>query len=601
MLDTIIHEIDLNMSQPNNFQYIYAMQNDYAAEYIRCTLYDGNKLYNIKCNKGDIIAKAELPTGYEALPIVYACDLNTITLKITKDITCFGGDVKIAISLLDGDAKKSTFPFILKVTDAPAGVTSEEIEYGKQAEYYANMSKSFAVGTNNVFREGDAKDNSKYYCEEAAKSAKSIGDAEKNCAASAASAKTSADNASKSEKNAKTSETNAKTSETNAKASETNAKASEENSKVYAQAAESYAVGTGGYRQNEATDNSKYYYQQMKTKVDEGALAEFIYFETYSEFETEYAAGNIPANMLVVIKEHIYDKNWDNHDIIDDHLSLTSYHAVQNKVVTKEINDLKTAIDGLTTTLQSTNTTITNMNTTINNITNNVTNLETKVTTLENHKCKCEDCTNYTNVPGGTGGSSGSGSSGGGNSGDESGSASGNNKDIIWLYKEGDECISVTGGWEYNIPQYYTQTKNGCWYTKCTETHQLPSSVTTDAIPFMKMKKALSIQDYTGNPSSEYRLYIQYKSNSLASESYLDIYYPFSGTGFNSIVTGRDNSNNKVIITDNSNSKCSHKEGNYIDGIASIDGVCDHNEGSEMTIYNVWLQRIGTESTLPIS
>lgn len=61
----------------------------------------------------------------------------------------------------------------------------------------------------------------------------------------------------KSEKNAKESEINAKQSEDNAKLSETNAD-------NYSKLSKSYAVGDTGVREDENTDNAKYYYENTK-------------------------------------------------------------------------------------------------------------------------------------------------------------------------------------------------------------------------------------------------------------------------------------------------------------------------------------------------
>ena len=116
---------------------------------------------------------------------------------------------------------------------------------------------------------------------------------EKNAKTSETAAKTSETNAKASESAAKTSETNAKASESAAKTSETNSKTSETNAASSATAAEksatnaaksetsagnsatsaetsadlaeSYAVGTDGeVRENDSTDNAKYYYEQAK-------------------------------------------------------------------------------------------------------------------------------------------------------------------------------------------------------------------------------------------------------------------------------------------------------------------------------------------------
>ena len=47
-MQKIEHKINLNMSQPNNFEYIHAMQGDYDAEFVIATLYDKNTIYNNK-------------------------------------------------------------------------------------------------------------------------------------------------------------------------------------------------------------------------------------------------------------------------------------------------------------------------------------------------------------------------------------------------------------------------------------------------------------------------------------------------------------------------------------------------------------------------
>lgn len=101
-------------------------------------------------------------------------------------------------------------------------------------------------------------------------------------------AKVSEQNANDSAKNAKVSEQNAKESETisiekanesllsakNAKQSEDNIKAYDIKSEGYAKQARSYAIGDTDYRENEITDNAKYYYQQVKQIGDglSGAL-----------------------------------------------------------------------------------------------------------------------------------------------------------------------------------------------------------------------------------------------------------------------------------------------------------------------------------------
>lgn len=98
---------------------------------------------------------------------------------------------------------------------------------------------------------------------------------------SATAAKTSETNASNLAKAAKTSETNSKTSETNAKNSATAAKTSETNAASHEKMAKSYAMGDTGVRTGEATDNSKYYYEQTKKNAELTAADAKILQECY--------------------------------------------------------------------------------------------------------------------------------------------------------------------------------------------------------------------------------------------------------------------------------------------------------------------------------
>lgn len=163
MLNTITHEIDLNMSQPNNFQYVHVMQNDYDAEYIKCTLYDGNGPYTVSCPRDSITVRCQLPNGRETEDVVESTSGNTVTFKVSGKMTQVKGNVLAALSLFDTNGRKSPFPFVIKVIGAPEGVTDDDIMYGKLAKYYADLSKSYAVGTGNEIRSGDATDNSRYY------------------------------------------------------------------------------------------------------------------------------------------------------------------------------------------------------------------------------------------------------------------------------------------------------------------------------------------------------------------------------------------------------------------------------------------------------
>ena len=120
-----------------------------------------------------------------------------------------------------------------------------------------------------------------------------------------------------------------------------------ESSKKYADLAQSYAVGTGNsIRENDMSDNSKYYWKLVKDAIDNGQLAEFEYFQTYDEFEEALRNNNIRDDILVVIKDHVYSSD-DNNDVIDNALSLESRHAVQNKEIFAKLTEITDSISNI--------------------------------------------------------------------------------------------------------------------------------------------------------------------------------------------------------------------------------------------------------------
>ena len=98
----------------------------------------------------------------------------------------------------------------------------------------------------------------------AAESATDSANSATQASASETNAKKSADAAAASQAAAKTSENNAKASQTAAAASQTAAKTSETNAENWSNWSKSYAIGEGGMRNNEASDNAKYYCDQAK-------------------------------------------------------------------------------------------------------------------------------------------------------------------------------------------------------------------------------------------------------------------------------------------------------------------------------------------------
>ena len=114
----------------------------------------------------------------------------------------------------------------IETAESINSTAQESADNAKQSEenslLYSNLSKSYAVGTNDEIRENDSTDNAKYYKEQA----------ELNSASALQSANLAvqkADDASLSETNVQQYALNAASSEANAKISEENAKNSEEN------------------------------------------------------------------------------------------------------------------------------------------------------------------------------------------------------------------------------------------------------------------------------------------------------------------------------------------------------------------------------------
>lgn len=168
-MEPIIHEINLNLAQPNNFQYIHAMQGDYDSIIIKATLYDGNNLYSIRSSTASL--SGNLPDGTFITENVSIIDEHTVQFSLSKKLLMLDGDVRLVINITTNDKHLSTFPFIIKVLKSPDGDISDEDlaslkDYLEKAEYYATLSQSYAVDGTGL-RDGEKTDNSKYYYEKA--------------------------------------------------------------------------------------------------------------------------------------------------------------------------------------------------------------------------------------------------------------------------------------------------------------------------------------------------------------------------------------------------------------------------------------------------
>ena len=280
---------------------INAKQYDDKSRWIAITCYNQGQLFNISANKHSAYVKYRKADGYGVLN---HCRINykgEVLVELTEQMLAADGicyvDLVIInkgsaivnidtgeIITIDGSTILSTMAFCVNVYESTIGNPEIESSYEydglndlmqrAEADYteVILLSKSYAVGDASDIRENEDFDNAKYYCEQAAISAAKAKVSEENAKVSETNAKESETNAATSEANAKESEINAATSEANAKESEINAKLSETNAAVsetnaynYSIISQRYAVGGTNSVENEETDNSKYYYGQIKS------------------------------------------------------------------------------------------------------------------------------------------------------------------------------------------------------------------------------------------------------------------------------------------------------------------------------------------------
>lgn len=257
-----------------------------AATMVKDVFYDESTgIFTVKYLNG---ATYFLDTKLEKLAVNFSYNASEQKLIITLDDgTVQNVDLSALITqyeFLNTDTVAFSINSVGKVSAIvkDGSITEDKLQPNYLADIKIEVSKAQNSATAAATSEKNAKAS-----ETAAK------ESETNAKASETAAKISETNAKSSETAAKSSETNAATSETNAKTSEDNAKTSETNAASSATAAEksnanaaksetsaensatsaeesadlakSYAVGTDGeVRENDSTDNAKYYYEQAK-------------------------------------------------------------------------------------------------------------------------------------------------------------------------------------------------------------------------------------------------------------------------------------------------------------------------------------------------
>ena len=142
-MQEIVHNINLNLSQPNNFEYIHVMQGDYNSEKVVATLFNGNKLYTVDAQKATLQGSTSNGGLILQDDLEISTDKHQVTFDITKEMSSCTGELKCNIVFSSDNQKKSTFPFVIKNTAditgrAPVSVLTTISDYVDRAEKAAS-------------------------------------------------------------------------------------------------------------------------------------------------------------------------------------------------------------------------------------------------------------------------------------------------------------------------------------------------------------------------------------------------------------------------------------------------------------------------------
>lgn len=322
--------VTLNVKSANVIPVINCMQGDTPT--IICTIMNGDDTFIADPGEFDLCVCEGETAKHKAISIKCAVNSNIVTVHLTKNETDEAGDLKLCISFSNTaqELVVSTFPFILKATENPAysAVGQKEnikaltdyvaeakkyadaakdsganiYEYVDNAKKYAEsasesvinaetaekLSQSYAIGDSGV-REGEEKDNSKYYSEKSAESKQAADKAVELAGQKAEEAR----------------QLGLEASENAKSASESVIKA-EKAQKL----SQSYAIGNSGLRENEDTDNSKWYAQQAEKyakQAEDIAGGNFI-----PNSEKGIAGGVAVLNANLAVEKAVGDEDGNN-------------------------------------------------------------------------------------------------------------------------------------------------------------------------------------------------------------------------------------------------------------------------------------------------
>ena len=261
-------------------------------------LNEDNQVYNLDGTETLTISGYK-PDGNVFMYEISPTPTGSIVEIETKDqMTARHGDVLCELRIEKGTEHIGTCNFVMKVEVSPSesGPLSESaLDYiegliqhidddTEEAAASATLSQSWAVGGTGT-RSGENTNNSKYFSQQSANSATASANSATASANSATASANSATASANSATAAHTSEVNAANSESNAATSATNsahsasvandrADAASNSANIASNSAtlsQSWAIGVGGARQDEETNNSKYFSEQSAESATNAA------------------------------------------------------------------------------------------------------------------------------------------------------------------------------------------------------------------------------------------------------------------------------------------------------------------------------------------
>ena len=168
-MEIIRHYINVNIGQPNNMQFIPAMQGDADTVEIIASIYDKNKKYTI-VSEGmyKVYIEGTLASGAMLDIEADSYDEHTVTFTLSKNMLSVNGNIKFCIDFVwENGQKKSTFPTIIHVVRAPINDTKQTSEIKGLLEAIDNAITSAIEAKKSEEKAKEYADDAEDYADEA--------------------------------------------------------------------------------------------------------------------------------------------------------------------------------------------------------------------------------------------------------------------------------------------------------------------------------------------------------------------------------------------------------------------------------------------------